>query len=181
MNKIDILLHPVRFRIIQSFLDGQSNTAKKLAQSLKDIPQATLYRQLDTLVKADVLLVVEENQIRGTVEKVYVLNLPSISMNNDDLSGVTKEEHLQYFLFFTAELTKSFQAYLERDQIDFEKDGVGYRQVALNLSDDELIEFTQEMRKVYERFAKNKPAENRRKRNFSTIMIPDEERSLDND
>jgi hypothetical protein len=44
MNKIETVLHPVRFKIIQVFLDGQSKTAKRLAKELKDIPQASLYR-----------------------------------------------------------------------------------------------------------------------------------------
>ena len=69
MNKVETILHPVRLRIIQQLLDGQATTAKQLAGQLKDIAQATLYRQLDILVKAEVLAVTEEKQIRGAVEK----------------------------------------------------------------------------------------------------------------
>lgn len=173
LSKIDIILHPVRFKIIQSFLDGQRKTAKMLAKELKEIPQATLYRQLDALVKADVLDITEENQIRGTVEKVYALNTSAVHMTNDDIKELTKEEHLQYFLFFTAQLTKLFEEYLKTEDIDFERDGVGYRQAIFNLSNEEFQAFIEDLKKVYEKYANNPPTPVRRKRTISTIIIPE--------
>lgn len=181
MNKIDTILHPVRFRIIQKFLDGQSKTAKILAKELKDIPQATLYRQLDTLVNAEILIISEENQIRGTVEKVYSLNISAVSMASNDLKELTKEEHLQYFLLFTAQLSKDFEAYLQKNDIDYRRDGVGYRQAALHLSDEEFLEFVKDIGKVYEKYMKNIPSPNRTKRIISNIIIPENERGIENE
>lgn len=181
LRKIETILHPVRFRIIQRFLDGQQKTVKELAKELKDIPPATLYRQLDTLVKSDILVITKENQIRGTVEKVYALNLASVNLNNTDLKNITKEEHLQYFLFFTAQLTKSFETYLESDDIDFERDGVGYRQIVLNLSNEEFHRFRNDLRKVYEKYIGYTLSPNRTRRTISTVMIPEKERGKEYD
>jgi hypothetical protein len=175
MNKIETVLHPVRFKIIQVFLDGQSKTAKKVAKELKDIPQASLYRQLDKLVKAGALIVTEENQIRGTVEKVYSLNIPAVNITNDDAKQFTKEEHLQYFLFFTTQLTNDFESYLDKSDIDFLRDGVGYRQVSLNLTDGELLDFAKDIKKVYEKYMQNTPSSNRTRRVISTITMPKNE------
>jgi len=179
--KIETVLHPVRFRIIQKFIDGQSKTAKMLGKELKDIPQATLYRQLDTLVKADVLVVTEENQIRGTVEKVYTLNISAASMSNKDIKGLSKEEHLQYFLVFTAQLMQNFEAYLQSGEVDFQRDGVGYRQTALHLTDEEFMGFIKDMAKVYEKYAKNSPSPDRNKRMISNIIIPERERGTEHE
>lgn len=179
MKKIETILHPVRFRIIQRFLDGQEKTAKQLAKEVKDIPQATLYRQLDALVKADVLTITEENPIRGTVEKVYALNLSAVNMNNEDIKELTKEEHLQYFLFFTAQLTKNFEAYLDQGDTDFERDGVGYRQVALQLSDEEFLNFAKDIGEVFKKYVNNEPTEHRTKRLITTITIPEKESGKD--
>lgn len=176
MNKIEIILHPVRFRILQRFLDGQNKTAKQLTKELKDIPQASLYRHLDALVNAEFLIITEENQIRGTVEKVYTLNFSAVNMTNDEVKELTKEDHLKYFLFFTAQLTKDFETYLQNDDVDFQRDGVGYQQVALNLSDEELLQFVKDMRKVYDKYAKNTPSSQRTKRVISNIIIPEKER-----
>ena len=176
-----MVLHPVRFRIIQMFLDGQSKTVKKLAKELKDIPQATLYRQLDTLVKAEVLIVTEQNQIRGTVEKVYSLNISAVNMTNDDVKELTKEEHLQYFLVFTAQLTKNFEAYLQKNDIDFQRDGVGYRQIALHLTDEEFLDFAKDMGEVYGKYIRNAPSPKRTKRIISNVIIPEKERGTGNE
>lgn len=172
MNKVEIIMHPVRFKIIQVFLDGLSKTAKKVATELKDVPQASLYRQLDALVKAGVLIITEENQIRGAIEKVYSLNIPSVNMTNDDVKELTKEEHLQYFLFFTAQITSDFETYLDIGDIDFLRDGVGYRQVALHLSDTEFLDYAKDLRKVYEKYMQNTPSSERTKRIISTITMP---------
>ncbi|KAB7672172.1 helix-turn-helix domain-containing protein [Bacillus sp. B1-b2] len=181
MKKIEIILHPVRFRIIQVFLDGLSKTAKSLAQELTDIPQATLYRQLDALVKAEVLLVVEENQIRGMVEKVYKLNNAAVSLTAEDLKEVSREDHLQYFLIFTTQLAKNFEDYLKNDDIDYDRDGVGYRQVALHLSDEELLQFVKDMGSVVGKYAELTPSSTRTKRLLSTILLPEKERGTENE
>lgn len=174
VEKIEAMLHPVRYRIIQKFLAGETKTAKMLSKELTDIPQATLYRQLDALVKADILLIVEENHVRGTVEKVYKLNLKAVRLTNEDIKELTKEEHLQYFLLFTAQLARDFENYLNKDNIDFERDGAGYRQAALYLSDEEFIHFMQDLRKVFETYGNKPEAPHRKKRLIATISIPEE-------
>lgn len=176
MQKVEAILHPVRFRIIQIFLGGESKTAKQLVKQLKDIPQATLYRQLDTLVKAEILIITEENPIRGTVEKVYSLNASNTILNNQDIQEFSKEEHLQYFLLFTAQLAKNFEAYLRNEDIDFERDGVGYRQVGINLSDQEFMELAKELSEVLKKYITKPSAPGRTKRIISTITIPEIER-----
>ena len=181
MNKLETILHPVRFKIIQVFLDGQSKTAKKLYKELKDIPQASLYRQLDALVKAEVLIITEENPIRGTVEKIYSLNISSVNMTNNELKELTKEEHLQYFMIFTAQLTKNLENYLQKDDLDFQRDGVSYSQVALHLSDEEFLDFANDIGKVYGKYIKNPPSSKRKRRVISNIIIPENERGTENE
>ncbi|MET3699423.1 helix-turn-helix protein [Bacillus oleivorans] len=181
MKKIDAILHPVRYKIIQQFLDGQNRTAKDLALKLNDIPQATLYRHIDTLVKTDVLKIIEENQIRGTIEKVYSLNLAAVHLTKDDLLGLNKEDHLQLFMIFTAQLMRDFERYLDQDDIDFERDGVGYRQGVLFLSDSEFHEFIEDLKHVFQKYITNTPRSDRKKRLISTIMMPvvEEENDFD--
>ncbi len=176
MKKIEAILHPVRFRMIQYFLDGQKKTAKELAIKLPDISQATLYRQLDTLVKAGILSVVEEKPVRGTVEKVYAVNFSGVILRKEDIRDLSREEHLQYFLLFTAQLAKDFETYLQNDDVDFERDGVGYRQTAVYLTDSEFKQLAGELSAVMKKYVNNPPAPGRKKRMISTIVIPEYER-----
>ena len=169
------------FKIIKRFLDGQSKTAKNLANELPEIPQATLYRQLDILLKAEVLTITAEHQIRGTVEKIYSLNLSAVNIANNDLKKLSKEEHLQYFMLFTAQLVKGFEAYLHKENIDYERDGVGYRQMAMHLTDEEFLNFSKDMGMVYEKYRSNTPSPERKVRIISTIIIPENERGAGNE
>ena len=56
MNKIkeDLLFHPVRLRIVLATA-GRQVTAQQLAGELPDIPQATLYRNINMLTNGGIL------------------------------------------------------------------------------------------------------------------------------
>lgn len=171
-KKMDLILHPVRLKIVQSLLNGKTMTVQQLAERVEDVPQATLYRHLKKLLEANILSVVQENQIRGTVEKVYALNEPAIQ-SHEDLLNLTKEEHLEMFMHFTTHLMGMYEAYLEKDNPDLVKDGVTYRVANVHLSDEEFMETAQEIGKVVLKAMKNEPSPERKSRNIATIVIPE--------
>ncbi|UHA58283.1 helix-turn-helix domain-containing protein [Metabacillus litoralis] len=78
-SKAKLILHPVRMKIVQTLIGSKEYTVQQIAARLTDVPQATLYRHLNKLLEAEVLKVVKENQIRGTVEKIYALNEHEVS------------------------------------------------------------------------------------------------------
>ncbi|MDM5187033.1 helix-turn-helix domain-containing protein [Bacillus sp. DX4.1] len=172
-NKMELLLHPIRFQLVQEFMGGEKLTAKHLAEKLPHIPQATLYRHLDKLMSSQILLVVEEKQIRGTIEKLYVLNGSMARMSQNDIKDLTKEEHMQYFMMFITGLTAKFKDYLQQEEIDFEKDGTGYTQASLYMSDEEFLTFVKELNEVFMKAYGRKPSPERRRRTISTIIIPE--------
>ena len=51
----ELVLHPVRLRIVQAFLGTPSLTTAQLRERLPDVPAATLYRQVATLVEGGLL------------------------------------------------------------------------------------------------------------------------------
>ncbi|WFR70984.1 helix-turn-helix domain-containing protein [Prescottella defluvii] len=66
-----MLLHPVRLRIVQALLSEEELTTNQLHERLSDVPIATLYRHVASLVKHDLIEVTDEQQIRGASEKTY--------------------------------------------------------------------------------------------------------------
>jgi DNA-binding transcriptional ArsR family regulator len=64
----DLLLHPVRLRIVQALVK-QPMTASGLKEVLGDVAQATLYRHIKALENGGMLDIVAERQVRGTVER----------------------------------------------------------------------------------------------------------------
>jgi len=60
VTSADLLLHPVRLRIVQAFLGDRALTTTELRAELPDVPQASLYRNIARLVGAGVLSIVSD-------------------------------------------------------------------------------------------------------------------------
>ena len=172
MASADLLLHPLRLRIVQAFLGDQQLTTGQLLAELTDIPPATLYRQVATLTRAGLLLVVDERQVRGTVERTYALSLQDAQLDSDDLRAMTPDDHRRAFMGFVASLLADFDGYLASGEIDFERDGAGYRSVALWLTDDELTGLFTEIGAAVQARSTNTPVGGRRRRMLSTVLLP---------
>ena len=94
----DLLLHPVRLRIVQAFLGDRALTTSDLGRELADVPPGSLYRHVARLVDAGVLAVVAERRVRGTVERTYVLRLAAAAIGPDELAAMSPDDHRQAFM-----------------------------------------------------------------------------------
>lgn len=171
-SKMKVILHPVRMKIIQALINGKEMTVQELSKWAEDVPQATLYRHLNKLLDAGFIKVVQENPVRGTVEKVYALKELDIKSQEDFLK-LTKEEHLELFLTFTTQLMSLYESYLSQKKIDLVKDGVSYTIANLNLTDQEFMELMQGIGTLIQSALANEPTPERKPRNIATIIIPD--------
>src|SRR6266536_5415616 len=139
MTSADLLLHPVRLRIVQAFLGDRALTTTELRAELPDLPAASLYRHVARLVEGGVLAVVAERRVRGAVERTYVLRTAAANISLDEVAQMTPDEHRQAFLAFVAGLIGDFDRYLARGDIDLLRDGVSYRMAGMWLDDVELM------------------------------------------
>lgn len=176
-SKVDLILHPIRLRIIQAFIGNRRLTPQQIAQELPDTAQATLYRHINKLARAGILMVVEERQIRGALEKVYMLRESATNLTEVDFANISRDDHLHFFTTFVATLLNDFAHYLERDTIDLHADGVGYRQVGLYLSDEEFLQMSIALNQALLPFLSYQPAPNRRRRVLTTIVMPNNDAS----
>jgi DNA-binding transcriptional ArsR family regulator len=151
---------------------GRQITAQKLAAELSDVPQATLYRHINALAKGGVLKVVEERPVRGTSEKVYALQGTAAMLTPDDMANLTREEHMQLFTTFVVSLMGDFARYLERDHVNVLADGVSFTSAPLNLSDEEFMELGRKLNEIILPILNNSPTPERKRRMFSTIVMP---------
>jgi DNA-binding transcriptional ArsR family regulator len=172
-SKGDLILHPIRMRIIQSLIGGSRRTTQQILELMSDIPQATMYRHLNKLLKAKIIEVIEQNQIRGSVEKVYILSEHGAEIPTKDLKDMSAEEHMEMFIKFVAMLIGDYGRYLQQDHYDQLKDGISFRQVHLNLTDEEYMQMLLGMREQMQQYIGNEPNAERRRRVISTIVIPE--------
>ena len=88
MELAEIVMNPARQRIFQFFLLHETGTVKELRKALPDIPSASLYRHIKILADCSILMVVDENRIRGTVESVYQLNKEAMATEDETGNAV---------------------------------------------------------------------------------------------
>lgn len=172
-TQIDLVLHPIRIRILIT-MGTQQMTAQQLARALPDVAQATLYRQIKVLVNGEILKIVEENPVRGTIEKVYALaDKDKLNLQPEALEGLSKEDHMRYFTTFTVTLIQQFTRYLQNTEtVDVLADGIGYHTTALYMTDEELLQFGKDLSNLVQPYLEPKDDEPRPQRLFSTIFMP---------
>jgi len=171
VTSADLLLHPVRLRVIQAFLGDRALTTSDLKEELADVPTTSLYRHVARLVDAGVLTVTAERQVRGTVERTYVLRLGAASIGPDDVDGMSPDEHRQAFMAYIAGLLGDFDRYLARGDIDLPRDDVSYRLAGMWLDDAEFAELRRELARVLRPRLDNPPAPGRKRRILATVLL----------
>ena len=174
--KADLIIHPTRLRIIQAFGGGQRLTARHVAALLPDIPHATLYRHLNTLLSAGILAVVAEHPVRAVQERVYALVEGAANVGPADYGAHSAEDHLRYFTTFLGLLQGDFKRYLQRHPAaDVRVAGVAYYQLPLYLDDDEFGQLVATLQAALKPFLAHQPAADRQRRLLAIIALPDAE------
>ncbi len=174
MNTIkeNLLLHPVRLRIILA-VGGRQVTAQQLAKELVDIPQATLYRNINLLAGAGILSVVQQRQVHNTIEKTYALTQMNLFFTRQDLRGAGPEVHMRLFSQFLGTLLGYFVRYTQKGNIDFTRDHAFYDMFSVHLSDAEIQKVEQAVNVAILPYLKNEPSAERQRFVMGLISIPD--------
>ena len=172
MATADLLLHPVRLRIVEAFLGDRALTTSALAAELADVPAASLYRHVARLVDAGVLAVVAERRVRGALERTYVLRLTAATIGLDEVAAMSADDHRQAFMAFVAGLLGDFDRYLARGDIDLLRDGVTYRMAGLWLDDAEFAELLRELTRALQPKLANPPRPGRKRRILGYVLMP---------
>jgi Helix-turn-helix domain len=170
-SSADLLLHPVRLRIVQAFLGERPLTTAQLSAELSDVPSASLYRHVARLVDAGVLQVVSERRVRGALERTYMLRLAAASIGPDEIASMSADDHRQAFMAFVAGLLADVDRYLQRDDADPLRDGVGYRMAGMWLDDAEHAELLRDLVRVLQPRLANAPRKGRRRRILATVLL----------
>jgi DNA-binding transcriptional ArsR family regulator len=171
-SKVDLMLHPIRMRVVQLLLGGRQMSAQQLHDALRDVPPATLYRHLRKLTDGGLLTVAEERPVGGALERIYTL--PENALGSaGHAADMSPEALLRYFMTFQAGLQDEFRRYLQQDPIDLTADGVSFRRVDLYLTDEEFQRLVATMGQALVAAIPNGPAPGRRRRTFANIIIPE--------
>jgi len=172
VDTLDLLLHPVRLRIVYALSGERVRTTADLCASLPDVPKTTVYRHVGLLAEGGVLEVADEQRVRGAVERHYRLRQDRTVIDAEAGASMSLDDHRHGFAAAMAALHAEFNAYLDRPGAHPHADLVAYRQGILWLSEDEMTELLGELRALYVARAANQPAPGRSPRLISVIQFP---------
>jgi len=172
VDMVDLLLHPVRLRIVHAFAGGRTRTTAELGEHLADVPKTTLYRQVGILAAAGLLEVVGEQRVHGAVERTYRLDRARTRISPQEAASMTIDDHRQGFAAAVGALLADFSTYLDRPDADPTNDLVGYVQVPVWLSAAEILTMAEQVRAMLMSKIDNPPGAGRRLYLLSPILFP---------
>jgi DNA-binding transcriptional ArsR family regulator len=172
MDPVELLLHPVRLRIVHALSGGQAVTTARLCARMPDVSQATVYRHVGVLAEAGILEVAGEQRVRGFVERSYRLRRDRVAVSADRAGAATVEDHRRAFATSMAVLLAEFGTYLDGAKADPAGDLVGYRQHAVWLSAEERDRLIEGLRAAILPVVRNEPGPGRESYLLSPILFP---------
>ncbi|MBW1638044.1 helix-turn-helix domain-containing protein [Microbacterium resistens] len=164
----DVVLHPVRLRIVQQ-LGGRQLTTAQLRAALPDVTQATLYRHVATLVEAGILVVVDERKVRGAVERTLALGERMAHVDREELRQVDEAVLRTAFLTFLGEMSADFDRFLAADP--GLRDFSGFGRTVLYVDEDDLARIQAGLAELLSPYFEARSG--RRRVTLSTVLTPD--------
>lgn len=176
INKLtNCLVNPIKCKLLIEIQTKEKVTAKQLSDVYKEIPQATLYRYLNRMVRDDILKIVEENKVRGVIERVYALNADIMQATIEALENNSSELYLHMFTQFTIGLLNEFQSYTQKENIDILKDGSGFSICPVYATINELNDASKKIGTILEPLLQNKPDGLRKLHSIAIVVTPPKE------
>lgn len=166
----DIVLHPVRMKIIQQ-LGGRSMTTTELREALPEVKQATLYRHVAALLEADILAVVEERQVRGAVERTLSLGEQMAHVGQDELQAMDAVQLRSAFAMFLSGLSNDFEELLEDDRTEL-RGQLGFSRAPLYLDTRDLEQLQSEFTRVLTPYLQPR-RDGQHRITLATVLIPE--------
>ena len=171
-QRLALLLHPIRLRLVHAMRTHGSLTTRELCARLPELPKATVYRQVERLARGGVLEVESERRVRGAVERRYRLVPEAAAVTAADSRSMTVEDHRRVFPAAMAALMADFDAYLDRPGADPFVDHVSYRQYIVWLSPQERARFLGELERLLRSLIPNEANDHRAAYVLSTPFFP---------
>lgn len=172
MDTLDLLLHPVRLRIVHAMSGGRARSTNDLCAELADVPRTSVYRHVGILAQAGVLEVADERRVHGAVERRYALRRDRAVIDQRTAATMRPDDHKRTFALAMSVLLSAVNAYLDRPGADPVTDALGYTQFVLWLTDEERARLIDQFIAAITAVRDNAASARRRPYLLSPVLIP---------
>lgn len=171
---MDLLSKPYKLQIVQTIMERGQCTANELMEIHNTIPQATLYRSLNSLVEDEIIFVAREQMVRALKQKVYSVNPEVIPNENSILKENDGAGYYKLFSHFVMSLLKEFQDYSIKESINILEDGSGFQAIPIYASTEDLQEMGQQFAEIIKKYRSKNASKSgdQRYHLLATIITP---------
>ena len=162
MNLLNLLMNPVRIMIMQYLTTHKTATASEIIGSLNNVSRATVYNHIKILEENNLICVVQENQVRGTLEKTFSIK-KTVEHSQSDYSMV-----INYLL----NLMVDFQQYYDHTKKLMDEEMLFIDRSVMYLDDENYKNFFKEYTQLCKKYFDYECVENKKVRTISLISSP---------
>jgi predicted transcriptional regulator len=164
-NMGDMMINPIRMRILQLAITNKQITTSRLAEQMPDVSRTTLYRYVKELIDSNILIVVEEHKVRGKMERTLAPGMEWWNQEN------TIEKADDNFYQMLMGLYGKCHDYFTGDDANPVRDKIFLNHMILMLSDSEMDDFVKEIKEVFEKYD-NRTGAGRKVRDLTLLSAP---------
>lgn len=166
MDWNELVLHPVRLRVLQYLRLAGEATAKEVATVMEDVPRATVYRHVKALEEGGAIEVSRTRRVRGATEKTYAPSPRVVSPSSQDARALSAALHL--------ESMGAMDAYLADGSADLAADRVFFQPARFWATDEEYDALLSRIKEAVGGILGNAAGEGRRLRTLAIVSAPPE-------
>ncbi|UDN59592.1 helix-turn-helix domain-containing protein [Clostridioides sp. ES-S-0010-02] len=164
MDTTKLILNPARLQILQYIRIHGSVRTSDIVKYLSDIPRATVYHHVKILEDNNMIEVVKENRVRGTIEKIYSLKEYALDMEVDASVSLSTAFHMG--------LMQEMNEYFSLKNQDHKKDNVFFTSALLYITDREYENLLQSIVDLLKPYIDQEPKSDLKLRKLSIISSP---------
>ncbi len=170
-----LITHPIRLRIMGT-LSERRMTSEQISQLMDDVPPATLYRHINTLIEGELIAVVGERRQQGRTTRELALKDNAGLLNRAEIDVQSVEGNTQAVNAFLTGLIAVYASAVRDSSISPGDWGLtAYR---ANLSPKEEAELVRQVHVLLLTACDNPPGRGRRRRVLSFGALPEREERL---
>ena len=171
--EFDLFKNQVRFKIALELINIEEGLSiMQLNKLLKEVPQATLYRQVNSMVDDQLLKVVGNQRIGKVEEKLYALNTAGYKISEEDWNSASYTQKINFVTYYFMYILQNYKNYHETSIAENFQDQSTFSLVKMDLTDEAFNEFQLELSSLLEKYYKVPKSEESKDRTLSVVIIP---------
>ncbi len=169
--EFELFKNQTRFKIALELIDKEKGLSiMQLNQLLEDVPQATLYRHMNSMFEDGLVKIVNTKKTRSGEEKFYAINTETYKIDEEEWNQASYDEKVNFVTFYFMYILQSYKNY--HKTIGKKKDQSTFSIAKFNLDESKFEDFQSELNSLFKKYYDESQNDNSKERTISLVIIP---------